>query len=278
MSKSSFIPRVDEAHLWYVQQGGGLDVLHACYQQYQFPKHSHEEYVIGLVEEGAEVCFYQGEEVVATPGTLTFINPEEVHTGGSGTNHAYRYRALYPTQSLLSQLWCDLTGHENYLPYFRVATARDEDAVRCIARLHRVLETSTSALERESLLLESLALLLRRYAHVRTESNPVRDMRRIQCAKEFMDAHLSENLSLEHIAAAVNLSPYYFARTFQQVAGLSPHSYLVQRRIACAKRLIRKKVSLAQVALESGFCDQGHLNRLFKRYLGITPTQYQIVF
>jgi AraC-like DNA-binding protein len=71
------------------------------------------------------------------------------------------------------------------------------------------------------------------------------------------------------------LGPFYFARVFQQAVGLPPYTYLVQRRVEKARQLIRNKLPLTQGALSVGFYDQSHLNRNFKNFLGVTPTQYQ---
>lgn len=93
---------------------------------------------------------------------------------------------------------------------------------------------------------------------------------------DFILAHLSEDLSLEILAQQVGFSPYHFARLFRESTGKSPHQFVQQRRIERAKQLLKETdVPLAHVALESGFANQSHLTRVFKRHLNLTPRAYR---
>src|SRR5262249_60369278 len=73
------------------------------------------------------------------------------------------------------------------------------------------------------------------------------------------------------------LSPYHFARRFKESTGLSPHRYIIARRIERAKELLRgeEDLSLGQVAARVGFWDQGHFTRHFKRLVGVTPRRFR---
>jgi transcriptional regulator of acetoin/glycerol metabolism/AraC-like DNA-binding protein len=94
--------------------------------------------------------------------------------------------------------------------------------------------------------------------------------------REHIDAHLSENVDLAALAAIAGLSVYHFARAFKQSTGVTPHYYLVKRRIDQAKEMLaRTEVSLAEVALATGFSDQSHLARHFRQILGTTPSQFR---
>ncbi len=93
---------------------------------------------------------------------------------------------------------------------------------------------------------------------------------------DFVQAHLSQDLSLEALAQQTGFSPYYFARLFRQTTGASPHQFVMQLRIERAQQLLKKTdTPLAQIALESGFANQSHLTHAFKRYLGLTPRAYR---
>jgi AraC-like DNA-binding protein len=98
-------------------------------------------------------------------------------------------------------------------------------------------------------------------------------MRRVQ---EYIDAHLSEPIDLGMLARTAGLSLFHFAREFKQSAGVTPHHYLVQRRISSAqKMLVRTELSLSEVALAVGFSDQSHLARHFRHILGTTPRDFR---
>ncbi len=70
------------------------------------------------------------------------------------------------------------------------------------------------------------------------------------------------------------MSPYYFLRLFKQSMGITPHQYILQRRIEKAKFLLQHGESIAEIAIKVGFCDQSHLTQYFKRIVGVTPKKF----
>ncbi|GAA6620227.1 helix-turn-helix domain-containing protein [Scytonema sp. NUACC26] len=91
---------------------------------------------------------------------------------------------------------------------------------------------------------------------------------------DYIDTHLDCSLRLEELAQQVNMSQFYFSRLFKQSLGIAPHQYVIQQRVERAKQLLRKgDLSLAEISLECGFANQGHLNRHFKRLTGTTPKE-----
>ena len=101
--------------------------------------------------------------------------------------------------------------------------------------------------------------------------------RRLKAVLGFIREHLHAALTLRDLAAVAHLSPYHFARRFKESTGLSPHQYVIARRIEWAKELLRgeEDLSLAQVAVRVGFWDQGHFTRHFKRLVGVTPKRFR---
>ena len=91
-------------------------------------------------------------------------------------------------------------------------------------------------------------------------------------ALELIDANLDSNLSVEFLASEVQLSPAHFARAFRETFGLPPHRYLLHLRLERARRMLdAENAVLADVAQRSGFADQAHFTRFFKREYGVTP-------
>ena len=123
--------------------------------------------------------------------------------------------------------------------------------------------------------------LLRYYTRVEAD-RAIREVpqrlapRQLNRVMEFLRLHLNGDLSLERLAEQAGFSPYHFARLFQQTTGESPHQFVLRERIEKAQRLLRETdVTLANIALEVGFANQSHFNRVFKRYLGLTPHAYR---
>jgi transcriptional regulator of acetoin/glycerol metabolism len=98
-------------------------------------------------------------------------------------------------------------------------------------------------------------------------------MRRV---REYVETHISESIDLAALAGIAGLSLYHFARAFKQSAGVTPHHYLVQRRVERAQEMLaRTELSLSEIALAAGFSDQSHFARHFRQMLGMTPGQFR---
>jgi AraC-like DNA-binding protein len=111
-----------------------------------------------------------------------------------------------------------------------------------------------------------------------TPSSPTatrRDTRSLAPVLAHIDAHLSEPLPLDDLAAITGLSVWRFATVFRERIGMAPHRYVSLQRVHRAQTLLRQGATLASAASESGFYDQSHLSRRFKRLCGMTPGQYQ---
>jgi AraC family transcriptional regulator len=102
--------------------------------------------------------------------------------------------------------------------------------------------------------------------------------RKLHRVIEYIMENLEGSPTQEQMAAVAHLSPYHFARQFKVTTGLSPHQYLIARRVERAKHLLQAddEVGLAEVALRVGFFDQSHFSSHFKRIVGVTPRQFQI--
>jgi AraC-like DNA-binding protein len=95
-------------------------------------------------------------------------------------------------------------------------------------------------------------------------------------ARDYLEAHAADKVLLRDLAARVGSSPYRLVRIFSEQVGMPPHAYQTQVRIRQARRLLAAGVPAESVAGQLGFCDQPHLIRTFKKYTGVTPTQFSL--
>jgi AraC family transcriptional regulator len=104
--------------------------------------------------------------------------------------------------------------------------------------------------------------------------------RQIARVTDYIQAHLSEDLSLDVLAQQASLSPYHFARLFRRATGESPHQYVLRQRLEAAQRLLadQEHLPLVHIARASGFASQSHFTRTFRHYVGLTPTAYRRLF
>lgn len=100
--------------------------------------------------------------------------------------------------------------------------------------------------------------------------------RQITSVKEFIQANLRQDLTLEILAQQSGFSAHHFTHLFHQIVGETPHQFVLRQRIERARYLMRDgDLPLAHIAETCGFADQSHLTRVFKRYYGLTPKAYR---
>jgi AraC-like DNA-binding protein len=101
----------------------------------------------------------------------------------------------------------------------------------------------------------------------------------VRLAREMLVAAADQPVPVPELAAACRLSISHFVRAFRQTTGLSPHRWMVERRIETSKELLSagKRYSLADIALRCGFADQSHFTRSFARSAGLTPGAWRRV-
>jgi transcriptional regulator of acetoin/glycerol metabolism len=89
---------------------------------------------------------------------------------------------------------------------------------------------------------------------------------------EYIESHLDQKIELEALAAMAGVSTHHFARAFHQSVGMPPHSYLLSRRLERAEAMLRETdLPLSEIAGATGFSDQSHLARHFRRRTGMSP-------
>ncbi|HTO65641.1 MAG TPA: AraC family transcriptional regulator [Bradyrhizobium sp.] len=132
---------------------------------------------------------------------------------------------------------------------------------------------------------ETLGLLLlwelRRAADPKhSRQNPVRGgltARQLRRVREFIDVQIPNEIRLSDLAALAGLSRYHFIRAFKDTVGFTPYQYVLSERFRRARALLSSKsdLSLGDVALAAGFSDVSQLNRVFRKFAGVTPTAFR---
>jgi transcriptional regulator of acetoin/glycerol metabolism len=110
-------------------------------------------------------------------------------------------------------------------------------------------------------------------AHPARGGLPPGALRRV---RGYVQSHIDENISLETLARTSGLSIFHFTRAFKQSQGVTPHHYLIQRRVERARELLtRSDLSMSQIALATGFSDQSHFARRFRELVGVPPSTFK---
>lgn len=247
---------------------------------HSFPRHTHEEYGIGVIISGGQISASGRGQVSAGAGDVITVNPAEVHDGLPLGDRPRHWRMIYLAPGLMTDLARGIDPlAEGDVEFNAPVFTRPERAISLLAGLDRLLSAAPrdpddSALSTETWLLRVLAPFLHRRR--RPESTVDRAHPGLARAKALLDDDGSAaNLSLAHLASEAGLSRFQLLRAFAAHHGLPPHAYLMQRRADAARRSIQAGTTLAEAALRAGYADQSHMTRDFRRRYGLPPSAFR---
>lgn len=265
----------EQTRFWRVPQVTQVELLHATFVNFSYDKHFHEEYALGVVETGLHAFWYRGGYHVGSPGSIVTYQPGEIHNGHAGSADIWQYRMFYIAAEYIQQLCEDHGLPPTTRPFLNQTVIEDVHSAYWLRRVHREFENQSLTLERQVLLNQVLTQFILHYSdtpfRVPTKTHELKTMQQVI---EYIHAHFLEDVTLEELAQVACLSKTYLIRAFRNLMGISPYSYLVQVRLNRARILLRMGQPISQVALETGFADQSHFTRYFRRALGVTPGQY----
>jgi AraC-like DNA-binding protein len=254
----------------------GLEVVKAAYFRHHFPKHSHDVFAFGIVEHGAQATEYRGATHIAVAGDICLVNPGEVHTGYAPDDQGWSYRCCYPDPGLLSDIARQGDWKETAPPHFPSPVIRDPMVYRHFYRFFQAIEDHEDSLCLQERLIAAISSALSRHGACNASSKDFQGgAGHVRRACNYMEERWSEQPLLNDIATAAGLDSYSLIRVFRRHMGMTPHAYLMQTRIARGKTLLTMGRFPAQVALDSGFFDQSHFTKQFKRFTGTTPSAYR---
>ncbi|MFE2530875.1 AraC family transcriptional regulator [Streptomyces sp. NPDC059371] len=255
-----------ETTAWRPGVPGIVEVFHAHYTEYAYPMHVHEAWTLLIVDDGAVRYDLDRHEHGTPRDTVTLLPPHIPHNGAPATAQGFRKRVLYLDGSRLAD---DLIG-----PAVDGPDLADPVLRARVAQVHTALARPGDELEADSrltLIADRLrGLLLPRSA----PELPPADRPLARRLRELLDERVVEGIALDEAARLVNAHPAHLVRAFSGAFGIAPHQYLMSRRVDRARRLLLDGRPPGEVAALTGFYDQSHLTRHFRRLVGVTPGRY----
>lgn len=250
----------------------GVDAMTADTSR-AYPRHFHDQYGMGVLDRGGHASSSGHGQVEAGPGQLIFVNPGEVHDGRGIGGCSRSWRMLYFDPGPIEAFRADIGEGSAQPLMFAAAVFADGQLRRRFDQVfERIVQRPDDTMEVETAMLLLLADVdgnaARPLARKAVRPAPVRR------ALDRIDGDFAFPLTLTCLATEAGVSRYQLIRGFAREIGLTPHAYLMQRRLAAARRLLRSGLAPAEVALQAGFFDQSHLHRCFFRQFGVTPGRY----
>lgn len=247
---------------------GIREVFHATMVDYAYPRHCHDSWAILIVDGGAIRYDLDRRSYGAAAQSVRLLPPGVVHDGRPAPGASgFRKREIYLDPE--------------FLPASLVGAAVDHTCLSdpplraALSRLHDRLTRGADSLDAEA----RLALIGERItAHLTRASSPVPAVRPepgiASELRQLLEADITGNVTLASAAALLDRSVPHLVRCFTREFGVSPHAYVIGRRIDLARRLLLAGAPPADVAAATGFWDQAHFTRHFKRHTSATPAAY----
>lgn len=241
------------------------------------PRHVHEAYQIGLILRGGGTFQYRGARLSVPAGCLAIVQVGEAHSCYTNEAEGWTFGLLYVDPNLLVKVLFELTEKAGKAIHFSSLVFENAGLARTVLDLFVSFEQPATQLEQETRLLHTLGEIVKGCADNPPPAQPLRhEHRAVSFVKDYLRAHYSDEVTLAELACLTKLSRFYLLHVFTKSEGLTPHDYQMSIRIAKAKAVLLQGQPLAKVAAETGFADQAHFTRTFKKHTGVTPGKYKL--
>nr|WP_290983685.1 AraC family transcriptional regulator [Halomonas sp.] len=255
----------------YIELRKISDARQVCYAP-----HSHTYWSFGAVTTGKSTFRYRDSSYEISAGDLVLMNPDWVHACNPIENEPWAYLMLYVDTNWLTDLRyrTGLLASPRWEDIATAVISQTEfyNGYRSMAEC--LLDNQCSPLEKQAAVVDYLLEVfhwLVREPHQTLKKAP----NELLAVAAYLDAHASKELTLADLCNFSGYSAGHLIRTFKQHFGLTPHAYLVNRRIQLGQRELKRGKPIVETALKVGFNDQPHFQRTFKQLVAATPNQYR---
>lgn len=256
-----------DAQLPFIEARSIADGRKVCYS-----RHSHDVFSIGAITSGQSTYLHEKNRQTISTGTVVLMNPGDVHACNPIDDQPWSYIMFYVDAQWLGRVQqaCGVEGFQA----IAAISSNDPELFTGLLALHRILiEPALESLAKHEAAIAFFTLMQQRLGGF---DAPLKKANlKVERAAQYINEHFLQAIRLEDICQAANLSEAYLIRAFEQHYHMTPHAYLINRRIQHAQAQLREGEAIADIAQQSGFADQAHFQRVFKKHLAATPGQYR---
>jgi AraC-like DNA-binding protein len=226
--------------------------------------HTHEELTIFAIKEGSLNLIFNDTSFEFLPDEIVIINNNIPHLASLNTQSKDGY-VIYLKKEYLKTIDFDFKSSYEIVKQKNIHKS-------FIKMCDCLLDKKVSLLEKEEKFFSfclSFFSFESKQINIEEESSLALDI------KKYLDENYLEELILDDLALKFDLTVVHLIRVFKKEFGLPIHAYILNKKVQKAKELLSFNMPIIQIAQNSGFFDQSHLNRSFKRIFQITPKEYQ---
>lgn len=248
--------------LFFLHNGGH----YWCEHPYKIQRDYLDLYIIFLILDGEMDTVYRGEHHVVGPNSILLIDCKQPHT--------------YLVKNKSEMKWFHFSGngsqnYANLLYGSKGFVFPDVDMPVMEPLFDQIISMMRANSVNEHRVSVAIHQILGELASPSSEPHQIMDQT-IRAAIDFIEKNLEQPLTIDQIAASVNLSPFYFSRQFRKNVNCSPYSYLINARLKLAKQLLNQTTAPIDVVAEKcGFSSATHFIRAFRQNLSLTPGQFR---
>lgn len=240
-------------------------------RDFSLAPHVHDEYVFWFNGLGGDRVMLGGSTDILQPDSFGIVAPGEVHANHAVTD-TRTLNSMYVKATVIEDIarQTGCTASE-----FRSRLHCDPETRTTLVRLHSALMNSDDAFLLRESFLSTFGFLLERHGVDASRIRTLPDPTKVRHARAIMDERFDEQLDIDELADDCGWSACHLIRIFRRETGMTPHAYLMERRLCHAKTRLAGRAAIGSIALDSGFTDQSHLTRRFRTRFGLTPGQYR---
>jgi AraC-like DNA-binding protein len=237
----------------------------------------HTHYAIAIVVAGTFQYRSPLGRGVMTPGGLMLGNPGHCYECGHEHARGDRCVAFWYAPDYFERLAADVRGRGERVGFRHARIPALRPLAPLVARAAGgAMRTLDVAWEELGISLAARVAGLDSGTASRDDGLPPHAIAHVTRAVRTISRHPDASWTLTHLAREARLSPYHFLRTFQRVAGVTPHQFILRARLReAATRLGCEQDSVLEIALDCGFGDVSNFNRAFRAEFGVSPTAYR---
>lgn len=219
------------------------------------PTHVHVSLILGRIDAGERQLTVAGTSHVLRPGDGFIVSPDAAHSWTAAVDAAYRVVVLDPADFQMATWRSGRVDAPAWLACFDDVHATAEAGDRDVGALAQALLTLTGQV-------------------VTVDHQPAVAARAARLARGLVAERLDRALDLADLGRLTGVSPFHLHRLYRATWGLTPAEQRLAARLHQARRLILAGLPIAEVATAVGFADQSHLNRAFRRLMGVPPGRW----
>ena len=247
-----------------------LEYLRIENQTTEFPKHFHETFCISLIHKGTEQIDFENHSLFSEAGCISITNPFEIHANPLiDSTTQLKFDTIYIPNSVM-QLFFE---GKNIAFTNQNRKIKNEKANQLFTAVTKAIDSQNIESIHRSL--KSFLTALKLYSQESDKEYTVINFKSFHAINSYIENNIYDKFSLDVLSKIAHINKYGFAKKFKASTGMTPMNYVLMRKIFSSKNGIQKDSELTSIAYQYNFTDMAHYSKTFKRYIGISPKQFQ---